>query len=196
RRCAMGWPCLAWSSRPSASTRRAEPHPSLTRPRRRVHAARGTLPGTPREGNPAMSDPTMRERPAPPVQTDDTAPARRRSPLPWILLLLVIALAAWYFISRGDTPADSAPAIGETTPLPSESPVSTPPATRERPAPERTRPAVPADRVAAPIDQPAPEYPAAALRAGEQGTVVLRVDVGADGKPTDVQVAEGSRSRE
>lgn len=143
-----------------------------------------------------MSDPTMRERPAPPVQTDDTAPARRRSPLPWILLLLVIALAAWYFISRGDTPADSAPAIGETTPLPSESPVSTPPATRERPAPERTRPAVPADRVAAPIDQPAPEYPAAALRAGEQGTVVLRVDVGADGRPTDVQVAEGSRSRE
>jgi protein TonB len=143
-----------------------------------------------------MSDPMMRDRATPPLQPEDTVQARRRSPLPWILLLLVILLATWYFIGRGDTPADNAPPIGQTTPLPSESPVSTAPASRERPTPERTRPSVPADRVAAPIQQPAPEYPAAALRAGEQGTVVLRVDVGADGKPTDVQVAERSRSRE
>jgi len=144
-----------------------------------------------------MSDPTPRVPPAPPPHPDDAAQARRRSPLPWILLLLVIALAAWYFISRSDMPAEAPPPIGETTPLPSESPVSTPSAPRERPASERVQPSTtPADRVATAIDQPQPEYPAAALRAGEQGTVMLRVDVGADGKPTDVQVVERSRSRD
>src|SRR5690606_40143369 len=103
----------------------------------------------------------MRDRATPPLQPEDTVQARRRSPLPWILLLLVILLAAWYFISRDNTPADNAPHIGQTTPLPSESPVSTAPASRERPTPERTRPSVPADRVAGPIHPPAPESPAA-----------------------------------
>ena len=142
-----------------------------------------------------MSDPMTREPAAPPPQPDAAA-RTRRSPLPWILLLVLIILAAWYFLGRGDTPQDGTPPIGEATPLPSESPVSGPPATRERPVPERAQPTAPADRAAAPIDQPQPEYPATALRAGQQGTVVLRVDVGADGKPTDVQVAERSRSRE
>lgn len=143
-----------------------------------------------------MSDPTPRVPPAPQPHTEDAPQARRRSPLPWILLLLVILLAAWYFISRSDAPMEATPPIGETTPLPAESPVSTPPASRESPAAERVQPTTQADRAAAPIDQPQPEYPAAALRAGEQGTVVLRVDVGADGKPTDVQVVERSRSRD
>lgn len=144
-----------------------------------------------------MSDPTMREPAASPPPPNDETQARRGSPLPWILLLLLVILAAWYFIGRGDAPPDSTPPIGETTPLPSESPVSTPPpASRERPVRERVQPAAPADRVASAIDQPQPEYPAAALRAGEQGTVVLRVEVGADGKPTGVEVVERSRSRD
>jgi protein TonB len=40
-------------------------------------------------------------------------------------------------------------------------------------------------------DRP-PRYPEAARRRGEQGRVVLRVDVSADGAPIDVTVTEGS----
>ena len=43
---------------------------------------------------------------------------------------------------------------------------------------------------------PPPRYPVAALRRGEGGTVVLRVNVGADGRADDVAVARRSGSRE
>lgn len=42
---------------------------------------------------------------------------------------------------------------------------------------------------------PSPRYPPAELRRGRGGTVVLRVEVGPDGAPTSVTVAESSRSR-
>lgn len=42
---------------------------------------------------------------------------------------------------------------------------------------------------------PSPRYPPAELRRGRGGTVMLRVDVGPDGVPTTVTVAESSRSR-
>ncbi|QCW26743.1 energy transducer TonB [Lysobacter enzymogenes] len=43
---------------------------------------------------------------------------------------------------------------------------------------------------------PQPQYPAAALRRGEGGTVVLRVNVGADGKADQVALARRSGSRD
>jgi len=46
-----------------------------------------------------------------------------------------------------------------------------------------------------PLATPAPRYPPEALRNQESGTVLLHVDVGADGVPTQVQVAKSSRSR-
>ena len=42
---------------------------------------------------------------------------------------------------------------------------------------------------------PSPRYPPAELRRGRGGTVMLRVDVGPNGVPTAVTVAESSRSR-
>jgi protein TonB len=42
---------------------------------------------------------------------------------------------------------------------------------------------------------PAPDYPAASLRRGESGTVLIRVMVGIDGRPDDVDVANSSGSR-
>lgn len=42
---------------------------------------------------------------------------------------------------------------------------------------------------------PAPAYPIAALRNGEQGTVLLRVEVNAEGRPTAVGVERSSGSR-
>jgi protein TonB len=83
---------------------------------------------------------------------------------------------------RGD---EQQPRLIETTPPP-------PPAA---PAP----PARPAAAVATsqpqPISTPSPKYPAQALRNGERGTVMVSVEIGADGVPTDVGVAKSSGSR-
>ncbi|AVQ07586.1 TPA: energy transducer TonB [Xanthomonas vasicola pv. zeae] len=45
------------------------------------------------------------------------------------------------------------------------------------------------------LSSPAPSYPAAALRAGQQGTVLLRVLVGIDGRPAEVSVQTSSGHR-
>ena len=146
-----------------------------------------------------MSDPNPTQThastpPPPPAEPSRGGPGA----LLWILLLLIIIALIWYFVGRRDAtelPPDAGTPIGETTPVPSDSPVSTGPATRERTPAERTAPA-PADRDARAVTQPAPEYPAAALRSGEEGTVIVRVDVDANGNPTNVDVAQSSRSRD
>ena len=45
---------------------------------------------------------------------------------------------------------------------------------------------------AAYLSNPAPAYPGASRRMGEEGRVLLRVQVGADGRPTDVSIAKSS----
>lgn len=45
------------------------------------------------------------------------------------------------------------------------------------------------------LSAPQPEYPRSALRAGLTGRVVLRIDVGTDGRPREVVVVESSRHR-
>ncbi len=45
------------------------------------------------------------------------------------------------------------------------------------------------------ISKPAPRYPSDALRNGETGKVVVRIEVGADGEPTAVSVVARSGSR-
>lgn len=45
------------------------------------------------------------------------------------------------------------------------------------------------------ISRPAPRYPSDALRNGESGTVLVRIEVGADGEPTAVSVVARSGSR-
>lgn len=46
-----------------------------------------------------------------------------------------------------------------------------------------------------PISSPAPQYPAQALRRGEQGTVMISARIGPDGVPVSVDVARSSGSR-
>lgn len=46
-----------------------------------------------------------------------------------------------------------------------------------------------------PIQQPAPRYPRDAYRRGEAGTVLLRVHVGADGEPRNIDLVNSSGSR-
>lgn len=156
-----------------------------------------------------MSDPRDRDNdpntPAPPEQ-----PRRGVSPLVWILLLLALAALGWWFYNRSvqtgvDTtapPVTTEPAIGSEQEAAAA-------AERERAAANEARraereaqaarereAAVPADRALSPLARVQPEYPPAAFRAGEEGTVLLRVDVDAAGKPTNVSVARRSSSRE
>lgn len=48
---------------------------------------------------------------------------------------------------------------------------------------------------ARPVRSPPPDYPAQALRRGESGTVLLQVQVDAQGRPERVDVVQSSRSR-
>lgn len=149
-----------------------------------------------------MSDPmNPSERDPRPLPPQEPAPHRSggTSVLLWVLLLLAIIAIAWYFLGRQDAalmPPETPAPIGDTTAVPSESPVSTAPAARENAARESARPAVPANRDARALNQPAPEYPAAAQRSGQEGTVIVRVDVDANGSPVDVEIAQSSRSRD
>ncbi|WMJ69659.1 energy transducer TonB [Stenotrophomonas sp. 24(2023)] len=88
-------------------------------------------------------------------------------------------------------PPEEAPKLVETAPAP-------PPAAEPAPAPAPV-PGTPvaADRpMPVPGQSPAPEYPPAALRRGETGSVVVRVDVDAGGQPTGTTLVQRSGSRD
>ena len=83
------------------------------------------------------------------------------------------------------------PRLVETTPPPR-------PADAIAPArPQAPPPAAVASSDPKPIpgQNPAPRYPPQALRRGESGTVTVRVQIGADGVPGEVSVANSSGSR-
>ncbi len=71
-------------------------------------------------------------------------------------------------------------------------PAATQPLANTESATAAPAPMMPARPVAGMESDRPPSYPEAARRRGEQGRVVLRVDVSADGLPLDVSVAEGS----
>ncbi|WP_101924812.1 MULTISPECIES: energy transducer TonB [Luteimonas] len=148
-----------------------------------------------------MSDPIQRPHdPRPPQDlpppSEPVAEEKRSSPLLWILLLIALVAVGWYFLSQRDTTTDAplpdAPTIGDgTAPSPEPTPDASEP---QRTTP--TAPARPADRAAAPVSPGEPSYPPAAARNREEGTVVLLVQVDANGRPSDVSVETSSRSRD
>jgi protein TonB len=98
--------------------------------------------------------------------------------------------------------ADPAPAIAPTMPAPAAAlpredaapaPAATAPATPAPTVPERAS-LVPPDYRAAYLNNPPPAYPRSARRNGEQGTVTLRVYVGADGVPAAIELDRSSGS--
>lgn len=98
--------------------------------------------------------------------------------------------------ARPEAPVEEAPQVVETAPAPQplpETPVAAAPAT-----PTAAPPAAAAgDRpVPLPGQSPPPAYPPAALRRGESGTVVVRVDVDASGMPLDAKIVQRSGSRD
>jgi protein TonB len=74
---------------------------------------------------------------------------------------------------ESETPPDAAPQIEDAAPAPAA------------PAPAAV---VPPNFVAAYLNNPGPHYPRASIRAREQGTVMLLVRVGADGRAGEVNV--------
>lgn len=84
-------------------------------------------------------------------------------------------------------PPVAAPRPVETS---AQRPVADTTSQSERPTPNLAPGSVPV-----PISKPAMKYPADALRNGETGKVVVRIEVGADGEPTDVTIVSRSGSR-
>jgi len=89
---------------------------------------------------------------------------------------------------------EAAPRIVETAPPPA------PPTIAPAPVPSQAAPTValaPGDRpVPIPGQSPPPNYPPAALRRGDSGTVVVRVEVDAGGAPAGVALVQRSGSRD
>ncbi|MEZ0469973.1 energy transducer TonB [Luteimonas salinilitoris] len=151
-----------------------------------------------------MSDPMNRpnQAPPPPPPPPPEEPRKTSSPLIWILVLIALIAIGWYFYAqRGapDTPVEPETPIGESADIGDGTP---PPPASEREEPVETTPepstgiTEPTMRPADPIERVEPTYPPTALRAQEEGTVLLRVQVDAQGNPTEVDVARSSRSRE
>ena len=89
---------------------------------------------------------------------------------------------------RNPRPAPAPPPVAQQVPQTAPPPATT--AEAPRPAAGLAPGSVPV-----PISRPAPTYPSDAMRNGETGTVVVRIEVGADGEPTAVRLATRSGSR-
>lgn len=144
------------------------------------------------------------------VDTDApvVAPSRNSSALLWILLLVaLIALALWWYSKRPATEPMTAPVVTEQPAVVDEEVTASPVAAADKAAAKKAaaknqpkpKPLAKITRDPSPVaSNQAPKYPAQALRSGVEGSVSVRVEVDADGIPTDVKVVErsGERSRD
>lgn len=133
----------------------------------------------------------------------DPRPRNRSHWWLWLLLLVVVVLAWWWYSQRSVEPEPALPPVDVTEPTAedagagageAEQPAAEPEPATPAPEPDVTPEMVPASPLAG--QNPAPTYPAEALRVGEGGTVVLRVEVAADGTPANIEFARRSGSRE
>ncbi|MGF6395213.1 energy transducer TonB [Pseudomonas plecoglossicida] len=93
-------------------------------------------------------------------------------------------------------PKPLAKPVAKQPPKPQPKPVEAPPpapvAAPAPPAPAAPAPVTPPSANAAYLKNPAPEYPQMAQRRGWEGTVLLRVEVLASGKPGQIQIQKSS----
>lgn len=152
-----------------------------------------------------MSVPPSGPVPEDPSPEEHEGERRSARPLVWLLLLIALLAILWYAYSEREPasgkPGPEAPVMEpvETEEAPADTPAEEPesasPAPAPAPAPAPT-PAPPDDRGAEPVARVQPDYPPAALRSREEGTVLLRVEVDARGIPVTVDIERSSRSRE
>ncbi|MGY0633136.1 TonB family protein [Luteimonas sp. A478] len=122
----------------------------------------------------------------------------------WLLLLIAVLAALWYVYGRSEREPEAlpvetvlpAPDSGEDGSEAEETPADEPAAPSvPQPTAAPSAPSLP-DRPAQPTLQVQPAYPPAALRVRAEGTVLLRVEVDAQGRPTTVEIQRSSRSRD
>jgi TonB family protein len=146
-----------------------------------------------------------------PVPPEESLPRRGSNPLLWLLLLLAFLAAIWFFYNRNasnatvdDSPAmpaiaaDAQQAAAQAEREQADAATARKAARTQPAASERTQAAKPriADRGPEPVARMQPKYPAMAYRNREQGSVLVRADVDANGVPGDVAVVRRSGSRE
>lgn len=129
-----------------------------------------------------------------PERTDSER--RNAAPLIWLLLLIAVAAAVWYFASQRDGADAMQEPVSPQEEAADEDDVAAaddPPASAA-PAPPAEQ--EPVDRGAEALTRVSPAYPAAAMRSRQEGSVLLRVQVDAQGTPTEVEIERSSHSRE
>lgn len=143
-----------------------------------------------------------------PVEATDTPPREKNASLLllWVIALIAVVAAglAWYKQRQPATlPLESAapPVTAPATTTPDERvPATT--ARADQPGADARRTSASAERQPrsqAPrllAGNPSPQYPAAALRAGVGGTVMVRAELDANGQPVDVDVIRRSGNRD
>lgn len=146
-----------------------------------------------------MSDPMNRPVDMPPPES---VPRKSASPLLWLLVFVALLALGWYFYNQRATETElpPTPAItdtGGTQPAPSsEAPASTAPRSGRKADSTRPARASRINRDPEPVARIQPEYPPQAFRNREEGTVLVRVNVDANGMATNPEVVNRSGSRE
>jgi len=138
-----------------------------------------------------IEPPQPRPEPAPPAPPVPVPPARPVTPAPAVQKKAVPKPPVQPLAIADPTPSQNAPTGSLTPALPST------------PAPVETAPAAPAAPPSPPVVQlpssnadylqnPKPAYPPLSKRLGEQGKVIVRVLIGADGIPQKAELRQSS----
>lgn len=136
----------------------------------------------------------------------DHTPRKRGGAVLWLLLLVALLLLGWWWFNQRSAqqaetalPAATAP-TGETAAPAAEAERAAAEARKQRSAekPRKPKPAAPRVTEARPLagQNAQPEYPRDAQRRGLSGSVLLRVDVAADGTATNVDFVQRSGAPE
>jgi protein TonB len=145
-----------------------------------------------------------------PVPLEESLPRKSSNAMLWLLLLLAVLAAIWFFYNR--SASNATVDVTPTTPIiitgdsqqaaqaereQADAAAARKTARAERTARERAaaKPRI-ADRGPEPVARVQPQYPTLAYRNREEGSVLVRAQVGADGSPTDVTVVRRSGSRD
>ena len=137
------------------------------------------------------------EKPAPPAPATPATPAAKPQPKPIVQKKVVpqrkAPASALPLAIADPTPSPNAPAGSLTQDLASTpAPVTTPAAAPAAPAP-LAPPAIQLPSSNADyLQNPKPAYPALSRRLGEQGNVIVRVLIGADGVPKKAEMRQSS----